>query len=157
MNNNLIIPKVHIHLCVPLEKREHTPCISKLNCSIKHICGMYLKNNATIWYQIHIWPLPNGNIPLTSHATHQKTILRKEPGPLLYIRIEHLRTDHDYTQTYVAKFLGINRNVYRRYEKGYRDIPVECLMGLADLYGTSVDYIIGRTNTKSPYTRAIRI
>ena len=35
---------------------------------------------------------------------------------------------------------------YFRYEQGYRDIPSDILIALADLYGTSTDYILGRTN-----------
>ena len=33
-----------------------------------------------------------------------------------------------------------------RYEQGYRDIPSDILIALADLYGTSTDYILGRTD-----------
>ena len=39
------------------------------------------------------------------------------------------------------------------YEKGYRDIPTPVLIALADLYGTSVDYLVGRTDNPSPPQR----
>ncbi len=63
-------------------------------------------------------------------------------------RIENLRIDNDYTQQQVADYLNIAREVYRRYEKGTRTIPVDCLIELAGLYGVSVDYILGLTNKK---------
>ena len=37
----------------------------------------------------------------------------------------------------------LNREVYRRYEKGEREIPVWAVIQLARLYGTSTDYIPG--------------
>lgn len=59
-------------------------------------------------------------------------------------RIEDLRVDHDLTQQQVADILGCQREVYRRYEKGTRTIPVEFLIKLADYYRVSVDYLVGR-------------
>lgn len=40
----------------------------------------------------------------------------------------------------------MNREVYRRYEKGIREIPVWALIKLAGLYGVSTDYILGLTD-----------
>ncbi len=66
-------------------------------------------------------------------------------------RIEDLRIDNDYTQENVADYLKLAREVYRRYEKGTRSIPVDCLINLSILYNTSVDYILGITDVKTPY------
>lgn len=63
---------------------------------------------------------------------------------MLFRRLEDLRVDHDLTQQQVADILLCNREVYRRYEKGIRTIPVEFLIKLADYYGVSIDYIVGR-------------
>lgn len=60
-------------------------------------------------------------------------------------RLEDLRIDHDLSQQQVADILGCQREVYRRYEKGTRTIPVEFLIRLSDYYGVSIDYIVGRT------------
>lgn len=59
-------------------------------------------------------------------------------------RLEDLRTDHDLTQQQVADILHCNREVYRRYEKGTRTIPIDFLIKLADYYGVTIDYIVGR-------------
>lgn len=63
-----------------------------------------------------------------------------------YKRIRELREDHDYSQKQIAEYLGMKQPQYFRYEQGYRDIPTDILIKLADLYDTSIDYILGRTN-----------
>lgn len=63
-----------------------------------------------------------------------------------YRRIKDLREDNDKTQTEVAMFLGMKQPQYYRYETGIRDIPSDILIKLADYYGVSTDYILGRTN-----------
>ena len=57
-----------------------------------------------------------------------------------------MREDHDMTQSELAVMLGMKQPQYFRYEQGYRDIPTDILIRLADLYGTSIDYLLGRTN-----------
>ncbi|MCI9474280.1 MAG: transcriptional regulator, partial [Flavonifractor sp.] len=39
--------------------------------------------------------------------------------------------------------------VYRRYERGDREIPVWAVIQLAELYHTSTDYLLGRTDNPS--------
>lgn len=63
-----------------------------------------------------------------------------------YKRIRELREDHDMTQRQVAAYLNMAQPQYFRYEQGYRDIPTDMLIALADLYNTSTDYILGRTD-----------
>lgn len=63
-----------------------------------------------------------------------------------YKRIRDLREDNDKTQTEVAMFLGMKQPQYYRYETGLRDIPSDVLIKLADYYGVSTDYILGRTD-----------
>ena len=63
-------------------------------------------------------------------------------------RLRDLREDSDKTQQDVADYLNMHRSVYRRYESGEREIPVWALEKLADLYRTSIDYIVGRTDNR---------
>lgn len=72
---------------------------------------------------------------------------------MIFQRLEDLRVDHDLTQQNVADILKCKREVYRRYEKGIRTIPIDFLMTLADYYGTSIDYLVGRTNDPLPPKR----
>ena len=69
---------------------------------------------------------------------------------MFFKRLDDLRMDHDLTQKQVADYLLCNRQVYARYERGLREIPVSMLIKLADLYKTSVDYILGRTDETKP-------
>lgn len=71
-------------------------------------------------------------------------------GDIMYFRrLEDIRSDKDLTQKEVAAFLRMRPEVYRRYEKGIREIPVWALIKLADYYETSTDYILGRTDNPS--------
>ena len=63
-------------------------------------------------------------------------------------RLEDLRIDHDLTQQDVADILFCKREVYRRYEKGIRELPLSYAIKLADYYNVSLDYLVGRTNKK---------
>ena len=63
-----------------------------------------------------------------------------------YRRIRELREDHDLTQRQVAAMLNMPQPQYFRYEQGYRDIPTDILIQLADYYNVSTDYILGRTD-----------
>jgi len=65
-----------------------------------------------------------------------------------YPRIRDLREDRDLTQTDIAKILNMKQSQYWRYEKGYRDIPTDILIKLADFYNTTTDYILGRSDKK---------
>lgn len=65
---------------------------------------------------------------------------------MYFQRLRDLREDKDLRQEDVAKILGISQTVYSRYERGYQTIPVIHLLRLADFYGVTTDYILGRTN-----------
>lgn len=65
---------------------------------------------------------------------------------MYFRRLRDLREDRDLKQTDVAALLGIRQTVYSRYERGYQNLPLEHLLVLADYYGVSTDYILGRTD-----------
>ena len=69
---------------------------------------------------------------------------------MYFQRLRDLREDMDMTQQQISELLGIKQTVYSRYERGVQNIPIEHLMSLADFYGTSTDYILGRTLVKKP-------
>lgn len=50
--------------------------------------------------------------------------------------------------------LYLNRRTYSAYENGVNAITPELLIQLADLYQTSVDYLLGLTSVKEPYPRS---
>ncbi|MBR5233246.1 MAG: helix-turn-helix transcriptional regulator [Clostridia bacterium] len=67
------------------------------------------------------------------------------------VRLKDLREDNDYTQTFIAEYLGVKQNTYSQYECEKREIPIALLIRLAKLYDTSVDYILGLTNNTKRY------
>lgn len=69
------------------------------------------------------------------------------------MRLKELRKENGYTQEYVAHHLNVKQNTYSQYEAGVNQIPITCLCSLAELYETSVDYILCLTDEETPYPR----
>lgn len=69
----------------------------------------------------------------------------------MYERIRNMREDKDMTQTQIANYLCVHQTTYSDYELGNLNIPVPVLDKLANLFGTSIDYLVNRTNEKKPY------
>ena len=68
-------------------------------------------------------------------------------------KIRDLREDCDKTQKELAEYLQIHQTTYSDYELGRLNVPVPVLHRLADLYGVSIDYLLGRTGQKTPYPK----
>ena len=71
----------------------------------------------------------------------------------MQLRIRDLREDKDLKQKEVASFLMCDQSLYSKYERNERPLPLEYADKLADFYGVSVDYLIGRTYVKTPYSK----
>ena len=61
-------------------------------------------------------------------------------------RLRDLREDHDKTQQQIADILGTSQTMYARYERGANELPLRHLLVLADYYGVSVAYLLGRSD-----------
>jgi len=70
-----------------------------------------------------------------------------------YERIRNLREDHDLTQKAVGSKINLPQRTYAYYESGGRMVPPGVLCALAELYGVSVDYILGLTDDRRPYPK----
>ncbi len=64
-------------------------------------------------------------------------------------RIRDLREDADLTQKQVGEAINVPQRTYAYYESGQRMVPPQVLIRLADFYSVSVDYILGRTDSKN--------
>lgn len=71
----------------------------------------------------------------------------------MYDRIRNLREDADLPQRTLAELLKVTQTTYSRYESGVLEIPIDALVQLARYYNTSVDYLVGLTDEKTPYSR----
>ena len=58
-------------------------------------------------------------------------------------KLKNLREDHDYTQEYVASYLGTSQTMYARYERGANELPIRHFIKLCKLYNVSADFLFG--------------
>ncbi|MBD5154487.1 MAG: helix-turn-helix transcriptional regulator [Oscillibacter sp.] len=58
--------------------------------------------------------------------------------------LRELREDHEYSQSDIAAILGISQQHYSKYETGEYELPLRHFITLANFYGVSADYLIGR-------------
>ena len=70
----------------------------------------------------------------------------------IYPRIRELREKNHYTQEEVGSLINYSQQSYSDFECGIAEIPIYVLMKLAELYGTSLDYLLGLTNVSVPYS-----
>ena len=68
-----------------------------------------------------------------------------------YERIRSMRTDCGLSQQQIADMLNVKQNTYSQYEIGVLNYPLDVVVRLAEYYGTSVDYLLGHTDEKTPY------
>lgn len=61
-------------------------------------------------------------------------------------RIQALRLERGMTQEAVGNIIGVKRYSVYTYEKGLNYPEVRNLMILADYFGVSTDYLLGRTD-----------
>ena len=66
---------------------------------------------------------------------------------MLAERLLFLRQKGNLTQEAVADAIGITVRTYIRYEKGEREPVASLLSVIADYYGVTADYLLGRSNT----------
>ncbi len=61
-------------------------------------------------------------------------------------RIRDLREDKGMRQSDLAKAVGIDQRTISNYEIGKTNPDSDALIKLADFFGVSIDYLLGRTN-----------
>lgn len=69
------------------------------------------------------------------------------------MRLKDLREELDIPQRVLADYLHIKQNTYSQYENEVRQIPIELLIKLAEYFNVSTDYLLGITNTKTPFPK----
>lgn len=74
---------------------------------------------------------------------------RKQMRELIAHRLQTCRMAAKLTQQELAMKININHLTYRGYENCKSDIPIVYLVRLADEFGVSMDYLTGRTESKT--------
>ena len=70
------------------------------------------------------------------------------------MRIKELREDKKESQQKLAMLLNVSQTMISRYELEQAYPDVEILIKLAEHFGVSVDYLIGVSESKLPYTKS---
>ncbi|AEM79783.1 helix-turn-helix domain-containing protein [Thermoanaerobacter wiegelii] len=65
-------------------------------------------------------------------------------------RLKELRKEKNLTQEDLAKILGISRSTIAGYETERKEPDYETLKKIADFFNVSIDYLLGRTDIRSP-------
>lgn len=68
----------------------------------------------------------------------------KREQQFLIVELRKLRTSKGLSQKEIAQRLGIGQQGYQRYEAGLSLPPPDKLSMLAELFGVSTDYLLGR-------------
>ena len=66
-------------------------------------------------------------------------------------RLKVLRNEKNMTQSELAKLLEVSASTIGMYEQGRRDPDTKTLTFLAEYFGVSIDYLLGRIDIKNPY------
>ena len=84
-----------------------------------------------MWQNLCVW------IKCCSFTTIIKTdnIIVMNERLIVSANIKRMREASRFTQEQVSKFLGIGRSAYANYETGDRELPLNVMERLADLYG----------------------
>lgn len=67
-------------------------------------------------------------------------------------RLIQLREKNNFSQSFVARQIGVTPALISAYEKQERNPSINKLIALADIYHVSTDYILGRTHTDNVST-----
>ena len=63
-------------------------------------------------------------------------------------RLKEEREDKGMSQQHLAKMLGIGRSTLAGYEAGNSTPPLDILIKYADIFDTTLDYLVCRTNNR---------
>ena len=63
-------------------------------------------------------------------------------------RLKQCRKEKGLTQNEVAIYCDITEKAYQNYELMTRELKLEILQKIADIFDVSIDYLVGRTDKK---------
>lgn len=72
------------------------------------------------------------------------------------VRLTSLRKKKNKTQQELADYLGLTRPAYTAYERGNRSPDYDTLQKIADYFGVTTDYLLGRTEIRNPTSNSLK-
>lgn len=65
-------------------------------------------------------------------------------------RLRSLRIEKDESLEKIAKYLNVTIQTISNYETGKRDMTPDTIIKLANYYGVSTDYLLGKSDIRNP-------
>lgn len=69
-------------------------------------------------------------------------------------RIKTLRNEKGMTQEKLGEILNVGKSTISQYENNVNTPDTQTLQKLADFFGCSLDYLLGRTDTRNPIDKS---
>lgn len=88
---------------------------------------------------------PNEIMGWEDDYTYEQTN-NSSPKTIFNIRLKELRTKKGISQQKLADRIGISKSSINMYERGEREPNIAILIKMADVFQTTVDYLIGNSN-----------
>lgn len=67
-------------------------------------------------------------------------------------RLKELRIKSDMNQTQLAQMLNLKSSAISKYEKRITQPGISTLIKLSEIYGVSIDYLVGASDIENPYS-----
>jgi transcriptional regulator with XRE-family HTH domain len=71
-----------------------------------------------------------------------------EPKDIFGERLKEIREEHQLSQEQLAKKIDTQKQNISRYENKKREPGINIVTKVADFFGISIDYLVGRKNQK---------
>lgn len=68
-------------------------------------------------------------------------------------RLQRLRERRGMNRKALGELCGLSKNIVGQYERGEKEPTISVVAELADIFDTSTDYLIGRTNYQGKFTK----
>ena len=68
-------------------------------------------------------------------------------------RLSELREDSDMKQSELAERLNLKPSAISKYETGLTQPSISSIIKIVDIFNVSVDYLLGISSVKNPYTQ----
>lgn len=71
--------------------------------------------------------------------------------------LKYCREELEMTQTELGNLFGVTNSTVRGWENAYDSIPLKKLVKFCNLYGYSIDFVLGLSRNNKKYTDKIKI
>lgn len=73
----------------------------------------------------------------------------------MLLRLRQLRQEKGITQQRLAAYLRISQQAVNKYENHHAEPDIQTLSQMADIFDTTIDYLVGRSDDREPHGKGI--